>query len=69
MQPHITCRRDLFNKEGPCNEERREKCNKRKDEWLDCLDKAVGTKENLKLKKQYQNNDTAIKEFPKDKLV
>ena len=62
----------MFNKPAPCNEERKAKCNARKDEWLDCVDKMV-TKEkkdsDSALKPEYRNNNTLIKMLPLEKLA
>lgn len=66
--PNDLCRKDLFNKDGPCNPERQAKCNARKDEWIKCID-TITQKENVKLKEEFEDDDEAIRELPGDKLV
>ncbi|CAG2114304.1 unnamed protein product, partial [Medioppia subpectinata] len=66
--PILTCRKEIFKKEHPCNEERKGKCNNLKDRWLDCIDSNT-EKEKKGLKPKYQKNEELIKELPKDKMV
>lgn len=66
--PNDLCRIEIFNKNGPCDVERRAKCTDKKEVWIKCVDR-IEKGGDVTLKEEFREDEDKIREIPIEKLV